>query len=96
MCRWGWRMWPAVLLGGVGIDLWQQRPLIAGLGSGAGLAAASALTLWLLERCGFDRTFSRGRDVPLFIFAAAIGMVLAPAFGYFGFLSRACSGRYDA
>ena len=85
MCRWGFAMWSAVLLGGMGIDLWQHRPLIASFVSGAGLAASCALTLWLLERCGFDRTFSRGRDVPLFIGAAAIGMVLGPAFAYVGF-----------
>ena len=29
MCRWGFGMWSAVLLGGMGIDLWQHRPLIA-------------------------------------------------------------------
>jgi PAS domain S-box-containing protein len=78
-------MWPAVLLGGMSIDLWQHRPLIASLFSGAGLAASCALTLWLLERCGFARAFSRGRDVPLFIGAAAIGMALGPTFAYVGY-----------
>lgn len=96
MCRWGLGTWPAVLLGGMGIDLWQQRPLLAALGSGVGLTAASALTLWLLERFGFDRTFSRGRDVPLFIFAAAAGMVLAPSFAYLGYLLAGTLGTYDA
>ena len=37
---------------------------------------ASALTFWILDRCGFDHAFTRGRDVPLFIFAAVVGMVL--------------------
>jgi PAS domain S-box-containing protein len=85
MCRWGSRMWPAVLLGGMGIDMWQHLPVLASFVSGAGLAASCALTLWLLERCGFNRTFSRGRDVPLFIGAAAIGMVLGPVFAYVGY-----------
>src|ERR1700691_4391682 len=57
MCRWGLGLWPAVLLGGMGIDLWQHRPLFASFLSGAGLAASCALTMWVLERCGFDRTF---------------------------------------
>src|ERR1700677_3290546 len=52
MCRWGLGLWPAVLLGGMGMDLWQHRPLFASFFSGLGLAASSALTLWLLERCG--------------------------------------------
>jgi PAS domain S-box-containing protein len=85
MCRWGFRMWPAVLVGGMAIDLWQHLPLRACFFSGAGLAASCALTLWLLKRCGFDRTFARGRDVPLFIGAAAIGMMPGPAFAYVGY-----------
>ncbi len=85
MCRWGWRMWPAVLLGGTAIELWQHQPLIACLGVGAGLAAAAALTWWILDHCGFDHTFPRGQDVPLFTVATAVGMLLAPSFGYLGF-----------
>ena len=96
MCRWGLRMWPAVLLGGLGIDLWQQRPLFGSFVAGAGLAASSAFTLWLLERGGFDRTFSRGRDVPLFIGAAAIGMMLGPAFAYVGYSLAGVIWTYDA
>ena len=96
MCRWGVGLWPAVLLGGMGIDLWQHRPLFASFVSGLGLAASSALTLWLLERCGFDRTFSRGRDVPLFIGAAAIGMLLGPAFAYVGYSLSGVIWTYDA
>ncbi|MGA2398633.1 MAG: histidine kinase [Steroidobacteraceae bacterium] len=95
MCRWGFGMWPAVLLGGLGIDMWQQRPLLGSLGSGAGLAAASALTLWLLEQHGFDRTFSRGRDVPLFICAAAIGMVMGPSFAFLGYFLTGMTWSYD-
>jgi len=96
MCRWGFRMWPAVLLGGMGVDLWQRRPLLASFVSGLGLAASSALTLWLLERCGFDRTFARGRDVPLFIGAAAVGMMLGPAFADLGYALSGVVWSYDA
>lgn len=86
MCRWGRRMGSAVLLGGMAIELWHHTPLLTSFGVGAGLACAAALTLWLLERFGFDRTFSRGRDVPLFILAAAGGMTLAPTLGYLGYM----------
>jgi PAS domain S-box-containing protein len=83
--RWGNRMWPAVLLGGVAIDLWEHQPPIAALGVGVGLAAAALLAAWLLRRWGFDGTFMRARDVPLFILATSLGMALAPSFGYVGF-----------
>jgi|HubBroStandDraft_1064217.scaffolds.fasta_scaffold06694_4 PAS domain S-box-containing protein len=82
--RWGRRMWPAVFAAGFAIDLSGGEPLLAGIGVGIGLAGGSALTAWLLERYRFDPSFGRARDVPLFIFAAAIGMVLAPSFGMAG------------
>lgn len=96
MCRWGYGMWAAVLLGGMGIDVWLHRPLFAGFAAGLGLAASSALTLWLLERCGFDRTFRHGRDVPLFIGSAAIGMLLGPVFADVGYYFSGVVWTYDA
>jgi PAS domain S-box-containing protein len=89
--RWGYRMWPAVLLGGIAIDLWHHQPPIAALGVGVGLAAAALLAVWLLRRWRFDHRFGRARDVPLFIMAAALGMALAPSLGYLGFLLSGAS-----
>jgi PAS domain S-box-containing protein len=83
--RWGRRMWPAVFLAGLAIDLWNHQPLWASLGVGIGLAGGAWLSAWLLERVGFDSSFSHARDVPLFILAAAFGMLLAPTFGLLGF-----------
>lgn len=83
--RWGIRIWPAVLAAGIAIDLSEHQPILAAIGVGAGLSSAAALCWWILREGGFDGSFSRARDVPLFIFAAAIGMTLAPAFGYLGF-----------
>src|ERR1700690_4083629 len=34
--RWGRRMWPAVFLAGMAIDLWNHQPLWASLGVGIG------------------------------------------------------------
>ncbi len=85
MYRWGRRMWPAMFAAGVAIDWSNHQPLVATIGVGIGLAGGAALTVWVLERRGFDPSFSRARDVPLFILAAAVGMALAPAFGYLGF-----------
>jgi PAS domain S-box-containing protein len=85
MYRWGRQMWPAVLAAGVAIDLSTHQPLIAAIGVGVGLAGGAALTAWILEWRRFDPSFSRASDVPLFIFAAAVGMTLAPTVGYLGF-----------
>jgi PAS domain S-box-containing protein len=83
--RWGLRMWPAVFAAGIAIDLVEPQPLAAALGVGAGLAGGAALSYWILELGGFDRAFNRPRDVPLFVFAAAVGMTLTPALGFLGF-----------
>jgi PAS domain S-box-containing protein len=82
--RWGRRLWPAVFVAGVAIDLSAHNALLAALGTGVGLAGGAALAAWVLERRGFDPSFSRARDVPLFILATAIGMTLAPTFGMLG------------
>jgi PAS domain S-box-containing protein len=84
--RWGRRMWPAVFAAGAAIDLSDGQALLSAIGVGIGLAGGSALTAWLLARYRFDPSFSRARDVPLFIFAAAIGMLLATTFGMAGYL----------
>lgn len=83
--RWGWRMWPAVFAGGIAIELSAHQPIAAALGVGIGLAGASALAVWILTRRGFDPDFSHDNDVPLFIAAAAVGMILLPTFGYLGY-----------
>jgi signal transduction histidine kinase len=83
--RWGQRKWPAVCAAGIAIDLSTHNPLIAAIGVGLGLAGGAALTAWILERRGFDPSFSRARDVPLFVLAAAAGMTLAATVGTFGF-----------
>ncbi len=83
--RWGLRLWPPVFIAGAAIDLWEPEPLIAATGVGAGLAAGAVVCSWILARCGFDGSFSRARDAPVFIAAAMIGMTLTPALGYLGF-----------
>ena len=63
MYRWGRRMWPAMFAAGVAIDWSTHQPLVAAIGVGIGLAGGAALTVWVLERRGFDPSFSRARDV---------------------------------
>jgi PAS domain S-box-containing protein len=83
--RWGIRIWPSIFRGGVAIDLSNRQPLTASICVGIGLAASTVLCTWLLERCRFDATFVRTKDVPLFMLIAAVGMTLAPTFGMLGF-----------
>jgi len=83
--RWGKSMWPSVFAAGVAIELWINQPLLASIGVGAGLAVGAWLSAWLMERGSFDSGFSRAKDVPLFIFSAAIGMTLAPTLALLGF-----------
>ena len=83
--RWGRSMWPAVFAAGMAIELSLHQPLVVALGVGVGFAAASCLSAWLMQRSGFEASFSRSKDVPLFMLSAAIGMTLAPTFGQLGF-----------
>ena len=84
LVRWGRRLWPAVFAGGVAIELFRGSAPLEMLSVGVGLAAGCWLTAWLLGRWDFDPRFARRRDVPLFIAAACIGMVLPPLVGALG------------
>jgi PAS domain S-box-containing protein len=83
--RLGRGVWPAVFLAGLAMELWINQPFWAALGVGIGLAGGAWLSVWLLERVGFDSSFSRAKDVPLFILAVSAGMILAPTFGLLGY-----------
>ncbi|HEY0800487.1 MAG TPA: MASE1 domain-containing protein [Steroidobacteraceae bacterium] len=88
--RFGRRVWPAVFAAGLAISLLiptpiVPQPLVMSLGIGIGLAAGASLSVWLLERSGFDPSFARAKDVPIFILAVAAGMTLAPTFSLMGY-----------
>jgi PAS domain S-box-containing protein len=83
--RLGRRVWPAVFLAGVSIELWNHQPLLVSIGVGIGLASGAWCSAWLLERGGFDSAFSRAKDVLIFILAVALGMTLAPIFSLPGY-----------
>lgn len=83
--RFGRRVWPAVFMAGLAINLCISQPLASAIGVGIGLASGAWLSAWLLERSGFDSDFSRAKDVPLFILAVAVGMTLAPLFSFPGY-----------
>jgi PAS domain S-box-containing protein len=83
--RFGRHVWPAVFLAGVAIILWTHQPLAAAIGVGIGLASGAWASAWMLERSGFDPSFSRAKDVPLFILCTGAGMTLGPLFSLSGY-----------
>jgi PAS domain S-box-containing protein len=82
--RWGPRMWLAVFAATIATNLWAHRPLLTAICIGIGAATGAVLAAWILVRRGFDPNFSRGKDVPLFILAAATGLTVTPTFGLLG------------
>jgi PAS domain S-box-containing protein len=84
LVRWGRRLWPAVFAAELAIELYNGTALLPAVVVAAGLPAGAWLTAWILERRGFDRTFARARDVPLFVGATIVGMALAALIGNTG------------
>jgi PAS domain S-box-containing protein len=83
--RFGRRVWPAVFLAGLAIELWNHEALPTSIGVGIGLASGAWFSAWLLERGGFNSDFSRAKDVLIFILGVGLGMILAPIFSLPGY-----------
>jgi len=79
--RWGWVQYLPIYAANVLVDVLNRRPVEPALLAALGLPAGVFATVWLLERHGFDNTFERGRDMPLFIGAALAGMFIPAAVG---------------
>ena len=83
--RWGRQMATAAFAASAAAQIWVDQPMLVALTSGVGLAGGALLSDWLLRRARFDPTFGRAQDVPIFIFATALGMAVAPTVGVAGF-----------
>lgn len=79
--RWGWLQYLPIYAADVVVDVLNRRPPALALLAGLGLPAGVFTTVWLLKRSGFDNTFERSRDMPLFIGAALAGMLVPAAVG---------------
>ena len=79
--RWGWVQYLPIYAADVVVDVLNRRPPELALLAGLGLPAGVFTTVWLLRRYGFDNTFERSRDMPLFIGAALAGMLVPAAVG---------------
>jgi len=84
LVRFGRGLWPAVFAAEVAIELRNGTPLLPTLIIAAGLPVGAWITAWILERRGFDPTFARARDVPLFLAATAVGMAASATIGLLG------------
>ncbi len=97
MLRYGLRVWPAVTLGALVVNLWTGAPPLAALGIAIGNTLEPVLATLLLRRFGF-RGLARVRDVVLLFVVGAMlsttvsatigtvslafaGMLSAPQFG---------------
>lgn len=80
--RWGWVQYIPIYAANVLVDLLYRRALGPALVAELGLPAGVFVMVWLLERYGFQNDFERGRDMPLFIGAALVGMLVPAAVGY--------------
>ena len=81
LLRWGWSMWPGVLIAAflVNLSIGSSWQLAAGIALGNTLGPL--LAAWLLHRAGFHPAFDRQKDVGLFIAAAAFGMTVSASCG---------------
>ncbi len=76
LVRWGRGLWPVVLAAIVTIDVVHGSTPVHTAAAATGLTLAPLLVAWILERRRFDPGFRRYRDVPLFLAAAMIGMLV--------------------
>jgi PAS domain S-box-containing protein len=84
--RWGRWMCTPVFAAQFAVELSLHEPLLAAAAAGAGLAAGPVLSSWLLDTYGFDSSFGRARDVPVFLFAVVAGTTVTSAVGLAGFI----------
>ncbi|MBZ0106338.1 MAG: EAL domain-containing protein [Sulfuricella denitrificans] len=79
--RWGWGVWPGVFLGAwlVNFSIGSSFLLAAGIAVGNTLGPVFAVA-WL-KRAGFQQTFTRQKDVAIFIVAAFLGMMVSASGG---------------
>src|SRR5579872_6212386 len=79
--RWGWTQCIPVYLADVLLDVLNRRAPVPALLAGLGLPAGVLVSVWLLRRYRFDIGFERSRDMPLFVGAALVGMIIPAAVG---------------
>lgn len=78
----GYRVWPGILLGEVGVLLANHISLPVSLSVSAGNAGAMVVGVWLLQRVRFDARFERVRDVlSLVVLAGVVATMMSATIG---------------
>jgi PAS domain S-box-containing protein len=93
---WGYRLWPGILLGALGVNFATQGALATALVIAVGNTLEALLGAWLIFRFAEGpKTFARTRNILLFILLAAIvSTTVAPTIGVTG-LSLAGHAGWD-
>ncbi|WP_173066196.1 PAS domain S-box protein [Sulfurimicrobium lacus] len=81
LLRWGWGVWPGVLLGAFFVNLSIGSPVLLAASIAVGNTLGPLLTTAWLKRAKFHGAFDRRRDVGTFISAASAGMTVSASCG---------------
>lgn len=91
--RFGWRLWPGIVLGDLIGNFGTGAPLSAVLGISVGNLVETLAVAWLLLRfCGFHPGLDRARDVLALLVVGSGGALLSALFGP---TSLALAGAFD-
>lgn len=92
--RWGPIQCIPIYAAEVLLDVANHRPFAPALVVATGLPLGLLATRWLLARWNFDRHFEHSRDVPVFVGAGVLGMIIPAAIGVgvYSFYDRVDAG----
>jgi integral membrane sensor domain MASE1/anti-sigma regulatory factor (Ser/Thr protein kinase) len=75
----GYRLWPGVFLGALAANAYIDEPIYTIVGIAAGNTLAPVVGTYLLRFFRFDRTFSRVRDVAVFVLFGSVAAMTISA-----------------
>ena len=79
--RFGYRVWPAVSIGSLLVNLSVGTGLLPSVGITLGNTAGPLLTTYFLRRFKFHPRFDRNRDIALLVLASHLGMLVSATNG---------------
>jgi PAS domain S-box-containing protein len=79
MLRFGYRLWPGVLLGAFVVNVWSGAPVLVATGIALGNSLEGVLGAYALRRVGFHDSLDRLRDVVALVALAALASSIVSA-----------------
>ena len=92
---WGYRYWPAILLGGLAVNLTSDLPPELAIIISTVCTLAPLLTAWMLNIFKFRIQLKRLRDMLWLIISACIGMTISASGGVAGLVYFGTDGIHD-